>query len=137
MPLFPICYLLSAFSPSRLLRHIGAVCRSADEANRPLRNRRFPRVPLPGGEADAVHRGGRGSHIYKGRSGGDLNEQVGAGGAGGKDGDGGVGRGDRARSVNESDPRKLGRERGQRADGDGVAYRHRSGDGRQRADGDG
>ena len=36
VPLSPICYLLSAFSLSRLLRHIGAVRRRADEAHQPL-----------------------------------------------------------------------------------------------------
>ena len=137
VPLSPICYLLSAFARLGLLRHVGRICRRADQANNALRDRRFPRIPLPGGQIDAVQRGGGGSHIHKGRSGGDLNEQVGAGGAGGKDGDGAVGRGDGARAVNKSDPWKLWCKRGQRADGDGVAYGDRAGDGWQRADGDG
>ena len=137
MPLSPICYLLSAFSLSRLLRHIGAVRRRADEAHQPLGDRGLPSIPLSCGQADAVYRGGRGSHIHKGRACGDLDEQIGAGATAGKDGDGRVGRGDRARSVNESYPWELGCDRGQRADGDGIAYGHRAGDGGERADGDG
>ena len=62
--------------PSRFLGHIGAVRRRADEAYCPLRNGCFPRIPLPGGEADAVHRGGRGSHVHERRPGGDLDEQI-------------------------------------------------------------
>ena len=107
--------------PLRFFCHIARACRRADEAHRPLRDRRLPRIPLPGGEADAVHRGCGGSHIHKGRAGGDLHEQITSRATAGKDGDGGVGRGDRARAVNESHPRKLRCERGKRADGDSTS----------------
>ena len=117
--------------PSRLLGYISRIGRRADERNHALRNRRFPSVSLPGREADAVDRGGRGSHIHKGRSGGDLNEQITSRATAGKDGDGGVGRGDGARAVNKSDPWELWCERGQRSD------RDRARDCGEGADGDG
>ena len=114
-----IFHLPSAIASSRLLGHVGGICGGGNQAHRPLRDGRFPRVPLPCRQADAVQRGGGGSHIHKGGTCGDLHQQIGAGAGTGKDCDGGVGRGDGARAVDESDPRKLGRERGQRADGDG------------------
>ena len=117
--------------PSRLLGYVGRICRRADERDRPLRDRRLPRIPLSSGEADAVHRGGRGSHIHKGRACGDLHEQITSRATAGKDGDGGVGRGDGARAVNKSDPWELWCERGQRSD------RDRARDCGEGADGDG
>ena len=64
MPLSPICYLLSAFARLGFLGHIPGTGGGANERDRPLRNRRFPRIALSGREADAVQRGGRGSHIH-------------------------------------------------------------------------